>query len=130
MSAAFVAIKDPVEVRTLTGSRLLTCGLVIIPGPFSDRQKCWDGSEKKLEWKRTSPQIWQRWAFVRSIFWFGESGGLSDVADDLVTFWIWIFTARSIRESMVLILVVLILFGYKKVDWSSLISDCPVVHGR
>lgn len=62
--------------------------------------------------------------------WFGKSGGLSDFADDLVTFWIWIFTARSIRESMVLILVVLILFGYKKVDWSSLISDCPVVHGR
>lgn len=70
MSAAFVAIKDPVEASTLTGSQLLTCGFVIIPGPFSDRQKCWDGSEKKSEWKRMSPQIWQRWAFVRSIYFF------------------------------------------------------------
>jgi hypothetical protein len=33
-----------------------------MPGPLTVRQKCCDGSEKRLSWKRTSPQIWQRWA--------------------------------------------------------------------
>lgn len=39
----------------------------IIPGPLTVRQKCCDGSEKKSSWKRTSPQIWQRWAAVSGI---------------------------------------------------------------
>ena len=36
-------------------------------GPFSDRQKCWEGSAKKSSSKSESPQIWQRWASVRVI---------------------------------------------------------------
>ena len=59
------------RLSTLTISHPFACGS-IIPGPFTVRQKCCDGSEKKSSWKRTSPQIWQRWAAV--------SGMLCDLA--------------------------------------------------
>jgi hypothetical protein len=38
-----------------------------MPGPLTVRQKCCDGSEKRLSWKRTSPQIWQRWGGGRGM---------------------------------------------------------------
>jgi hypothetical protein len=42
-----------------------------MPGPLTVRQKCCDGSEKRLSWKRTSPQIWQRWGVWSGMVWYG-----------------------------------------------------------
>jgi hypothetical protein len=44
-------------------------------GPLTVRQKCCDGSEKRLSWKRTSPQIWQRWGDGRGMI----AGALCEV---------------------------------------------------
>lgn len=57
-------------------SQPFACGS-IMPGPLTVRQTCCEGSEKKSSWKRTSPQIWQRWAAMRGIL--GKSGLIEDV---------------------------------------------------